>query len=721
MLNYILVYINIILINVLILNCYNITNYGFYTLNFLVLASMLLYYIFSQIIKKIPRKIFKFLFVMAFLGSVAYVVYLNREIMYEFILDLNNKALYLISAIYAKRIIDFNDISSLWFIILPFIVWLFMIICNKNLQILLFLITIALGVYLNYAGFRPEFINNINLFTFIMIFNIVVIYFIRRYLKNIENENKLEVNYRSILFIGIFVFLSFAVFLIFNSSSASMRYELNIANLGSNLSTDIRDLLKIADTKKVIGQASTSLIAFNNDEVLLGGDLKLNNSTVLTVKTDGPIKYLRARTRDYYTGNSWRSTYKNFSTKESDILVQYPPALIDAYSAMITLSQYGNRRLAAPLYSFGYDNDNIRYNINDFTCESNNINNSYSFNYYTDGFLFDDDYIGEERRYLQLPPNVSENIVALTNEIVKDAVNNEDKINKIVNYLRTNCKYSLTVGQVPKDREFVDYFVNTSKKGYCTYFATSAVVMLRTVGIEARYVEGYMVKSNLDENGAYIVTNKDAHAWAEAKIGNNTWITVDAVPEVESLDTQYAEDNTPVQLSPIEEEEQYANKTSALRQDTTSEQLDTPASQSDDFSSFNLFEIISELKWYFKAPLILILILVLFILCKHLIFNYKRNKFINSQNINYCHIYFINNLNKIGYKKNKDETNLEFSETIEDEDIKDTFLSFIYNFNREVYGNKNINFSKEDRIKLFEYINEFYINNTKLYQRILSF
>lgn len=718
MLNYILVYVNIILINVLILNCYNINNYSFHTLNFVIIGSMIVHYIFAKIIKKIPKKNLKFLFILTFICSITCTIYLNRENIYELILDLNNIGYYLISNIYAKRIIEFSEIRFFWCILLPVVVWLFMFLCNKKMEIFLFIFTIALGFYLNYAGFKWVFIDNINVFSFLMIFDIVVIYFIKRYLKNIQNENQLEVKYRSVMFIAAFVLISFLVFLFFNSSSMSMKYELNISDIGSNLNTDIRDLLKIADTEDSISGSGTSLIAFNNDEVHLGGDLRLNDGLVLTLRTEERIKYLRARTRDYYSGNSWKSTYKNYSTKEKDILDQYPD-LDHEYSAEVFLSQYGNRRLVAPLYSYNYDNDNIRYNLNDFTCESNNVDISYSFNYYNEVFLYNDNYTKRERKYVQLPPNISESLRDLTEEIVKDAKNNEERIGKIVEYLRKNCKYSLIVDPVPKDREFIDYFVNTSKKGYCTYFATSVVIMLRIIGIESRYVEGYMVKDNFDDNGSYIVTNRDAHAWAEAKIDNNTWITVDAVPDGD-LDIQFVQNNLPVELAPIEDE-QYSNTTSELTQNTTTKQSDTSSKESTDNKTFNVFKAISGLKWYLKLTLTLFIIAVLFVFYKNLVFIYKKNKFINSRSINYCHIYFLSNLKKIGYKKNNNDTSLEFSETIKDEEIKNTFLHFINKFNREIYGNKNVNFTKEDRIKLFDYINDFYVNNTKLYERILSF
>ncbi len=720
MLNYVLVYMNILLINILILNCYNIQNFGFYTFNFVMMISMVVYYGFSTIMKRIKKRLYKFLSISGLVLFISYIMYLCRESLYDFIVvRLNGIAVYLITSIESRRILDFNDISLFWYIVLPFVVWIFIMLCNRKLQIIIFLFALSIGFYLNYAGFKEQFVEHINLYAFLLIFDLVVIFFIKRYLNLIQNENKLEVNYRSLAFIVAFVFISFFMFIMFNSSDMVMNYETHMTSLGNDLSANIRDVLQITDTKKTINSPSTSLIAFKDDQVILGGNLRQNSGIVLTLKTDGPIKYLRAVTRNFYSGFSWVNKYINYSTKEGDVTIQYPSTMDKVYEAKITLAQYGNKRFVAPLYSFGYDKDNIKYNINDFTCESNNLSSSYSFFYYTDGFTHDETYVGRDRRYLQLPPNISEELINLTHEIIKDANTNEEKIYKIVNYLRANCKYSLTVSAVPKDREFVDYFVNNSKKGYCTYFATSVAVMLRIVGIETRYVEGYMVKdSNKNDAGAYVVTNKDAHAWCEARVGNNMWVPVDAVPEVEILNIDFANNKEAVELDPKEYD--FGRKDYLPNPSTpTLNNVSKPEVNEDNIFK-KAFNFIGSLKWYVKLLLTIITAICIFILYKFISFNYRKNKFINGENINYCRTYFLNHLKQIGYCKNSAETNLEFSETIEDKDIKYTYLNFINKYNKKIYGNKDISFSKEEKKKLFDYINDFYTHNTKLYKRIFS-
>lgn len=101
-----------------------------------------------------------------------------------------------------------------------------------------------------------------------------------------------------------------------------------------------------------------------------------------------------------------------------------------------------------------------------------------------------------------------------------------------------NFVYSLNPGITPDSDDFVGSFLNDSKKGFCAHFATSAALILRTLGVPARYVEGYVltadelytatpVKGDLsqyidssmveDYSSIYTVeiTDEKAHAWVE--------------------------------------------------------------------------------------------------------------------------------------------------------------------------------------------------------------
>jgi hypothetical protein len=63
--------------------------------------------------------------------------------------------------------------------------------------------------------------------------------------------------------------------------------------------------------------------------------------------------------------------------------------------------------------------------------------------------------------------------------------------------------------------------------------------MCRSVGIPARYVEGYITPPAKDDDGVYIITNKQGHAWAEIYLEGYGWRQIEATPP-EDLPRQLA-------------------------------------------------------------------------------------------------------------------------------------------------------------------------------------
>ena len=114
-----------------------------------------------------------------------------------------------------------------------------------------------------------------------------------------------------------------------------------------------------------------------------------------------------------------------------------------------------------------------------------------------------------------MPDNIPARISEAGTWITKGLRNDYEKTVAIEKYLRQNHTYTLSPENVPLDRDFVDYFLFDKKEGYCTYYATSMAVMLRTLGIPSRYVEGYVLPPERTSDDVYTVTNNNAHAWVE--------------------------------------------------------------------------------------------------------------------------------------------------------------------------------------------------------------
>lgn len=104
----------------------------------------------------------------------------------------------------------------------------------------------------------------------------------------------------------------------------------------------------------------------------------------------------------------------------------------------------------------------------------------------------------------------------------------EEIIQQIQTYLEKDFTYSLKPGLTPKKTDFVTYFLTRRKKGYCVYFASSATLLLRTMGIPARYVEGYAISYDkvLDSNE---VEGEDYNKWFSGKssLGKTTVVEVE--------------------------------------------------------------------------------------------------------------------------------------------------------------------------------------------------
>jgi hypothetical protein len=72
-------------------------------------------------------------------------------------------------------------------------------------------------------------------------------------------------------------------------------------------------------------------------------------------------------------------------------------------------------------------------------------------------------------------------------------------------------------------------FLLRTRSGHCEYFATATVLLLRQLGIPARYAVGYAVHEASGRK--YVVRQRDAHAWCLVwNEPSNTWLDFDTTP-----------------------------------------------------------------------------------------------------------------------------------------------------------------------------------------------
>jgi transglutaminase-like putative cysteine protease len=132
--------------------------------------------------------------------------------------------------------------------------------------------------------------------------------------------------------------------------------------------------------------------------------------------------------------------------------------------------------------------------------------------------------------YLQVPVG-SEQVADLAHRVIQQVVTPFGQTLAIQQHLLENYRYSLEADTATLSHP-LEEFLFTRKTGYCEHYATAMVVMLRTVGIPARLVTGFLATEWNEYGGYFTVRQRDAHAWVEVYFPHSGWITMDPTPTV---------------------------------------------------------------------------------------------------------------------------------------------------------------------------------------------
>lgn len=132
--------------------------------------------------------------------------------------------------------------------------------------------------------------------------------------------------------------------------------------------------------------------------------------------------------------------------------------------------------------------------------------------------------------YLGLPEHLDRRIPALATTITVSATSNYGRAKAIEKYLRENLGYTLNLPGAEADP--LANFLFDRKKGHCEYFASSMAIMLRTLNIPSRVVNGFRGGEYNDLNHTYVIRGRDAHSWVEAFFPAYGWVTFDPTPSI---------------------------------------------------------------------------------------------------------------------------------------------------------------------------------------------
>jgi transglutaminase-like putative cysteine protease len=130
--------------------------------------------------------------------------------------------------------------------------------------------------------------------------------------------------------------------------------------------------------------------------------------------------------------------------------------------------------------------------------------------------------------YLRLPP-LGARVAALAREQSAGSAGPYDAAQRVTRFLSDRYRYTMTLER-RTTLDPVEEFLFERRAGNCEYFAASLAVMLRTLAIPARVVNGFM-RGEWNPYGSYfMVRMRDAHSWVEAYFTGVGWVTFDPSP-----------------------------------------------------------------------------------------------------------------------------------------------------------------------------------------------
>ena len=130
--------------------------------------------------------------------------------------------------------------------------------------------------------------------------------------------------------------------------------------------------------------------------------------------------------------------------------------------------------------------------------------------------------------YTQLPA-LPQRVSDLADSLTRGLDNNYDRVTAINDFLHSEFDYTLELPRSAREAT-LDYFLFERGEGHCEYFSTAMVVLLRSLDIHSREVNGFL-GGQWNDFGQYLaVTQNEAHTWVEVCFPGYGWIEFDPTP-----------------------------------------------------------------------------------------------------------------------------------------------------------------------------------------------
>ncbi len=454
---------------------------------------------------------------------------------------------------------------------------------------------------------------------------------------------------------------------------------------------------KFESTKKRIG--------YDKDDSKLGGDFVGDDGVVFRASSSVRT-YWKIENKNTYTGKGWEND-ANYSVNQT--IAESEPAMLYDY-----LGENTNTVSTAEL-EFEIDHGHIPYpspmaieQIYNLNAEDESAFSSVMYSegsseitpvydegvgkkelkevgiqfksptYYLDELQQDDinDLIEVDfqlRQSRNLPDYVPERVLNLAADIAEKTGSSSiyDQVKAIEDYLKGD-QFTYSKEDVPypeESQDYVDQFLFETQIGYCDNFSTAMVIMVRSLGIPARWVKGYtagdLVYDQQLSESRYVVTNNNAHSWPEVYFPSVGWVPFEPTKGFSS-DARFMASQS---VANDQEESQVTRN----ENQPENKEPEKPAETKDMSSQSAYGSLKSKVAEHWKNALVVILVLggaaILLYrvrgrwMPRIWVFYYKR--ILKKPDYSYAYVQLLRELNRYGIKRKPGQTLREYASYVD--------------------------------------------------------
>jgi len=284
-------------------------------------------------------------------------------------------------------------------------------------------------------------------------------------------------------------------------------------------------------------------------EISEAGSRVIGDHSLLEVTaTNAGVFYLRGYSMQRFENGRW-TVNSELLPLQDDALARAAPALmahafyrtysdIEPTLVNMVIDRTGDRTVGAvytPYYSFPF-----RWNVSPYFFDFLHIEDSILSLHAAippenlplidlSGFS---EQVQRSDAYLQVESSTAEGLRRIAADVGIDADADRAVISdQVSEFLTTFGRYTLSPFVIPEGEDFALYFLRTSRQGYCIHYATTATLMLRSLGVPARFTSGFVVRvDRADVGRTLVVTDRNAHAWVEVYYDDVGWLPLEVTP-----------------------------------------------------------------------------------------------------------------------------------------------------------------------------------------------